>query len=60
MDRQQITQQIAQLEAQRDQALIQLGGINGALAVYRELLAVTEAQPPAQNAQEVIRHDEQR
>jgi precorrin-6B methylase 2 len=43
MTKEEIQQAIAQLEAQRDQALMNLGGINGALSVYRALLAAADA-----------------
>jgi hypothetical protein len=41
-----IQKKIDQLEAQRDQTLLQLGSINGALAVYREWLNAPPAGTP--------------
>lgn len=37
-----IRQRIEALEQQRDQALLNLGGINGQLRVWRELLSVSD------------------
>lgn len=47
MEERQIEQVIANLEQQRDQALINLGAINGRLAVLRELrdMALQHAAP---------------
>ena len=41
-----IRQRIEALEQQRDQALLNLGGINGQLRVWRELLRVSNQGEP--------------
>jgi hypothetical protein len=54
MNKQEIKTKIDQLEAQREQLLMQLGGINGALAVYNDWLkSLPDAAPAVVSAGEV-------
>jgi hypothetical protein len=45
MNQQEIQQKIDQINAQRDQLLMQIGGCNAALAVYQEWLKSASAPP---------------
>jgi hypothetical protein len=54
MNKQEMQKEIERLEAQRDQLLLQLGSVNGAIAVYRQFQQnVPDAAPSAVSVGEV-------